>query len=248
MRLLQQILQLIVVCLVTCNAQQIDKCAGANGIPGTPGQNGLPGRDGRDGMKGDTGLPGPSGPPGGNQGPAGRDGFPGPQGPPGATGEKGPRGDIGPQGKPASMDLELQRQLLKINHHISRLERVLVLKGMVMEVGDKILATNGKEVDYATTKATCEAVDGRIAAPMNDEENNAVLSIAKEYNRYVYLGIKEGPKVGQFHYLDGAPVNYTHWKKYEPSGKGLEPCVEMFTDGQWNDKTCNQYRLTVCEF
>ncbi|KAM4636541.1 uncharacterized protein O3C94_017643 [Discoglossus pictus] len=246
MMFLHQSLQIFVaLCIAACHAQETDKCAGAPGIPGTPGQNGMPGRDGRDGMKGETGQPGPSGPPGGNQGPPGRDGFPGPVGPPGMQGIKGERGDIGLPGKPASMDLNLQQQLEDIRFHIRRLEKVLVLKGLIKEVGDKILATNGKEVDFEASQSTCGTLGAGLATPMNDQENDAILSIVKEFNRYVYLGITEGPQNGQFHYLDGAPLNYTRWRKNEPNGKGKEPCVEMYTDGNWNDKSCNQYRLTV---
>ncbi|XP_075114813.1 pulmonary surfactant-associated protein A-like [Leptodactylus fuscus] len=234
--------------LVTCRAQSTDKCMGAPGIPGTPGQNGLPGRDGRDGMKGDTGVPGPIGPPGGLPGPAGRDGLTGAPGAPGVQGTQGEKGEVGPPGIPASKDEELQLQLADINYHIKKLLGVLLLDGKVQHVGDKILATNGKEVDFKTSKATCEDVGGSIATPMNEAENRAMLTILKQYNRYAYLGIIEGATPGDFHYLDGHHVNYTNWRKNEPGGKGKENCIEMYTDGTWNDKACNQYRLTVCEF
>ncbi|MEE6488704.1 hypothetical protein FKM82_015325 [Ascaphus truei] len=239
------LLLVIATCLVTSHAQLIDKCAGAPGIPGTPGQNGLPGRDGRDGMTGGPGASGPQGPPGGNQGPPGRDGLPGPRGEPGVQGQKG---DIGPPGTSALMDHELQFILRDLMHRITRLEGVLLLEGKMKEVGEKILATNGKEVDYEASKATCELAGGRIATPMGEEENNAILKIMKEYNRYAYLGITEGTTPGEFHYLDGSHVNYTRWRQNEPNGKGKESCVEMYTDGLWNDKNCKQYRLTICEF
>ncbi|XP_075698904.1 pulmonary surfactant-associated protein A-like [Rhinoderma darwinii] len=238
----------VTVILVTCHAQSSDKCLGTPGIPGTPGQNGLPGRDGRDGMKGDTGVPGPMGPPGGHSGPPGRDGLTGPAGTPGVQGIKGEKGDIGPPGIPASLDDKLQLQFANMNQQIKKLEGVLFLDGKIQHVKDKILATNGKEVDFKTSQATCEDVGGSIATPMNEAENSAILTILKQYNRYAYLGIIEGAIPGDFHYLDGDHVNYTNWRKNEPTGKGKENCIEMYTDGKWNDKTCNQYRLTVCEF
>ncbi|KAM3913597.1 uncharacterized protein RB166_018851 [Leptodactylus fuscus] len=190
----------------------------------------------------------PIGPPGGLPGPAGRDGLTGAPGAPGVQGTQGEKGEVGPPGIPASKDEELQLQLADINYHIKKLLGVLLLDGKVQHVGDKILATNGKEVDFKTSKATCEDVGGSIATPMNEAENRAMLTILKQYNRYAYLGIIEGATPGDFHYLDGHHVNYTNWRKNEPGGKGKENCIEMYTDGTWNDKACNQYRLTVCEF
>ncbi|KFQ26224.1 Pulmonary surfactant-associated protein A, partial [Mesitornis unicolor] len=125
---------------------------------------------------------------------------------------------------------------------------VLTLNGKIKEVGEKILASNGKEADFASALKSCEAAGGTLATPVNEDENKAVLSIVKQYNRYAYLGIKEGETSGQFNYINGTPLNYTKWHQHEPNGKGTEKCVEMYTDGSWNDKKCNLYRLTICEF
>ncbi|CAJ0967139.1 unnamed protein product [Ranitomeya imitator] len=110
-----------------------------------------------------------------------------------------------------------------------------------------MMATNGKEEDFATSNSSCNLIGGRIVSPMNEAENSAALEIVKKYNRYAYVGVIGGPVPGTFNYLNGAPVVFTNWRKGEPSGKGTEGCTEMYTDGQWNDKACNQKRLTVCE-
>ncbi|XP_029465323.1 pulmonary surfactant-associated protein A-like [Rhinatrema bivittatum] len=246
--LLLLLLTIVAVFRMTCQAQDGDMCAGVPGIPGTPGQNGLPGRDGRDGMKGDRGEPGPQGPqgpPGGNQGPAGRDGFPGPKGDQGLPGDKG---DTGEPGLSASEDAQLQEILSDLRHRISRIEGVLALVGTIQHVGDKLLATDSKEVDFLTTRQTCEQVGGQIVTPKNEAENTAIQNIVKKFNRYTYLGITESDTVGEFQYMDGRSLNYTSWRRNEPNGKGKEGCVEMYTDGLWNDKNCKQYRLTICEF
>ncbi|XP_065699497.1 pulmonary surfactant-associated protein D isoform X2 [Patagioenas fasciata] len=147
-----------------------------------------------------------------------------------------------------SLDTELYDILVDLGKRLSRLEGVLALNGKITEVGEKILASNGKEVDFASALESCKKAGGTLASPMNEEENNAVLSIVKQYNRYAYLGIKECDTSGQFKYIDGTPLNYTKWHQYEPNGKGKEKCVEMYTDGSWNDKKCNMDRLTICEF
>ncbi|XP_075790902.1 pulmonary surfactant-associated protein A-like isoform X1 [Pelodiscus sinensis] len=240
------ILAAAAVFLVMCHGEE--KCAGAPGIPGTPGANGLPGRDGRDGMKGDPGPPGPQGPPAGIPGLPGRDGLPGAPGLQGEKGNPGERGEPGPQGHPASADPELQEIFQFLKHRITSLEGVLTLEGTITEIGRKILATNGKEVNFESALESCKNAGGSIAIPRNKEENDAIWSIVKRFNRYAYLGIREGDVPGEFHDLEGNPLNYTNWRSYEPNGKGGENCVEMYTDGGWNDKKCNQYRLTICEF
>lgn len=125
---------------------------------------------------------------------------------------------------------------------------MLALKGIISKAGDKIFASNGKTVDFATALQSCERAGGTLAAPKNEEENEAVLELVKQYNQYAYLGMRESEIVGQFNYLDGTSVNYTNWYPKEPRGRGKEKCVEMYTDGTWNDRVCTMYRLAVCEF
>nr|XP_009686333.1 PREDICTED: pulmonary surfactant-associated protein A-like isoform X1 [Struthio camelus australis]XP_009686334.1 PREDICTED: pulmonary surfactant-associated protein A-like isoform X1 [Struthio camelus australis]XP_009686335.1 PREDICTED: pulmonary surfactant-associated protein A-like isoform X1 [Struthio camelus australis]XP_009686336.1 PREDICTED: pulmonary surfactant-associated protein A-like isoform X1 [Struthio camelus australis] len=158
------------------------------------------------------------------------------------------RGEPGPPGLPASFDTALQKVLISLKHRLARLEGVLALNAKITEVGEKILASNGREVNFASALKSCEEAGGTLATPMNEEENKAILGIVKQYNRYAYLGIKESETAGQFTYMNGIPVNYTKWHQYEPNGKGTEKCVEMYTDGGWNDRKCNLYRLTICEF
>ncbi|XP_053305852.1 pulmonary surfactant-associated protein A-like [Spea bombifrons] len=238
-------LLLLVALHVTCLAALPNPCAVVPGLPGTPSQIGVPGTDG---VKGDLGLPGLQSPPEVNQGPLGSDVLPGPIDAPGIKGPIGKMADIGLPGTPALLDKLLLFRLSQIDRRVSRLEGVLMMEGKIKAVGKKIFATNGKEVDFEVSKNTCKAAGGKLATPTNDAENKAILSIVKEHNRYAYLGIREGAIPGVLQNLDGLPVTYTRWRKNEPNGKGKENCVEMYTDGTWNDKACNQNRLTICEF
>ncbi|XP_036294113.1 pulmonary surfactant-associated protein A-like isoform X1 [Pipistrellus kuhlii] len=240
---------LMVVSGTECEVK--DVCSASPGIPGTPGSHGSPGRDGRDGrdgVKGDPGPPGPSGPPGGMPGFPGRDGPEGPPGPTGERGDKGEPGERGPPGLPASEDEELQSKFRDLRLQIKQSKGVLSLLGSLLIVGEKVFATNGQSAKFDAIKETCNRVGGGIAVPKNPEENEAIASIVKKHNTYAYLGLTEGPTPGDFYYLDDKPINYTKWYPGEPKGRGKEKCVEMYTDGQWNDKSCNQYRLTICEF
>uniref|UniRef100_F6YXA1 Pulmonary surfactant-associated protein A n=1 Tax=Ornithorhynchus anatinus TaxID=9258 RepID=F6YXA1_ORNAN len=225
-----------------------ESCAAAPGIPGMPGSIGQPGRDGRDGVKGDPGPPGPMGPPGGMPGLPGRDGLTGAPGSVGERGQRGEKGEPGLPGLPAYQDEELQETLQELRHHILQVKGALNLQKTSLPVGDKVFSSNGQSVNFAATREVCRRAGGDIATPENEEENQAIMSIVKQYNTYAYLGIVEGKDPGKFYYLDETPVNYTNWYQREPRGGGKENCVEMYTDGTWNDKNCQQYRLTICEF
>lgn len=231
---------------IVCDVK--DTCLVSPGIPGTPGSHGLPGRDGRDGVKGDPGPPGPMGPPGGMPGLPGRDGLVGAPGSPGERGDKGEPGERGPPGFPAYLDEELQGVLHDLKQQIEQCTGVLSFHGSMLKVGEKVFSTNGQSVNFEAAQESCHKAGGRIATPRNPEENKAIASIVKKFNIYTYIGMKEGATPGDFYDLDGAPLNYTNWYPGEPRGRGKEKCVEMYTDGMWNDKSCQQYRLTICEF
>ncbi|XP_009996430.1 PREDICTED: pulmonary surfactant-associated protein A-like [Chaetura pelagica] len=151
-------------------------------------------------------------------------------------------------GLPDFLNTELHKILVHLKHRLCRLERVLVFKGKISKAGEKIYASNGKQVDFAAALGSCEEAGGTLATPRNEAENKAILDIVKQYKKYAYLGIKEGETSGRFKYINGTPLNYTKWYRYEPNGRGSEKCVEMYLDGSWNDKRCHMHRLTVCEF
>ncbi|XP_015721599.1 pulmonary surfactant-associated protein A-like [Coturnix japonica] len=138
--------------------------------------------------------------------------------------------------------------VFQLKDRILKLEGVLRLQEKITTSGGKIFATSGKTADFHTTVKMCQEAGGCIAAPRNADENAAILHFVKKFNRYAYLGIKEALIPGKFQFLSGAELSYTNWYSHEPSGKGEEECVEMYTDGTWNDKKCNQNRLVVCQF
>ena len=55
-----------------------------------------------------------------------------------------------------------------------------------------------------------------------------------------WIGL-ETNRAGGWKWSDSTSVQYTHWKKGEPSSDA-ENCVEMMADGFWNDAYCNGYK------
>ncbi|KAJ6661664.1 hypothetical protein lerEdw1_013903 [Lerista edwardsae] len=138
--------------------------------------------------------------------------------------------------------------LLVAGHAQQTCVGALALNGMVVVAGNKLFATTEKTADFDETVRICKTAQGSVATPTNRKENDAIMSFVNRFDTYAYLGITEGHVPGEFHFLDGTPLNFTHWYEGEPKGKGTEKCVEMYRDGTWNDKLCDRSRLTVCQF
>ncbi|XP_067410774.1 mannose-binding protein-like [Emydura macquarii macquarii] len=208
-----------------------------------PAQNGLPGRDGKDGPKGEKG----------DQGLRGLPGLPGKNGSPG---RKGDEGEQEPKGNSVVRELEF------LKTEISDLqEEMRTLKAKFNEIGkvqfsrndssasEKTFVTNGFEGGFEIGKTTCSQSGGQLASPMNSAENSAMQQIiVAHHKKAAYIGINDIETEGTFTYLSGEAIGYSNWAPGEPNNSGeIENCVEMYIDGSWNDKSCDERRLIICE-
>ncbi|XP_069835328.1 pulmonary surfactant-associated protein A-like [Dendropsophus ebraccatus] len=237
-------------------------------IQGLPGLNGRDGRDGVNGLKGDPGPPGEVGKPGvkGSNGSPGKQGPIGKPGSSGLPGQKGEKGNIGLQGLPGvkgeksdnsgqlAMLSTIQSRLSSLEARLDKLQRSILTRTKALlfargaSSGEKTFVTNGEVLPYDQLKALCQKAGGHLASPRNMEENQAVLHITQFYKVPPFLGITDIQTEGTFRYPDGKPITYLNWNRGEPNQTGEEDCVEMFSDGKWNDKSCQENRLVICEF
>ncbi|XP_020833032.1 pulmonary surfactant-associated protein D-like [Phascolarctos cinereus] len=218
-----------------------------NFVPcGLPGSNGLPGRDGNQGPKGekgDQGQRGMLGPPG-KVGPMGIKGERGPQGP------KGPKGDKGGNQELISLKAEmtaLQEEMRMLQTFINKYRQVMILSGIRI-VDEKWFKVMESEGTFEEGKKICSQSGAQLAAPRNSKENRALQQLAKQFGKNIYLGMSDEEREGTFQYQNGQTVSYTSWASREPNGERKENCVELYTDGDWNDKSCEYKMLVVCEF
>ncbi|XP_051002285.1 mannose-binding protein C [Acomys russatus] len=207
----------------------------------SPGLNGFPGKDGRDGAKGEKGEPG--------QGLRGLQGPPGKVGPAGLPGLPGPKGAVGPKGDRGE---RVEYDTSKIDSEIAALKSELrnirkwVLFSLSEKVGKKYFVSSGKKRNFEEAKALCSQFGASMATPRNAEENRAIQSVAKDI---AYLGITDREVEDQFVDLAGNRVRYTNWNRGEPNDTGsAEDCVVVLLSGSWNDVSCADTFLAVCEF
>ncbi|XP_004462458.1 mannose-binding protein C [Dasypus novemcinctus] len=208
---------------------------------GPPGRDGLPGRDGRDGTRGEKGEPGQG--IRGLQGPPGKMGPPGIPGPPGLPGAVGQKGDPGDSSVFDSSQADLGREdLLSELKHIKN----WLTFSLGRKVGKKLFLSYGAKMTFDRVKALCTHFQASVATPQNDAENTAIKIVAKED---AFLGITDEENEGQFVDLTGRRLTYQNWNTGEPNDAGSqEDCVEIQTDGKWNDISCSKSCLAVCEF
>ncbi|XP_036922819.1 mannose-binding protein C isoform X1 [Sturnira hondurensis] len=208
---------------------------------GCPGMNGFPGKDGRDGAKGEKGEPGQGLK--GVQGPPGKLGPPGNPGPPGLPGRVGQKGDPGKCPVCENDVAASEREALR--SEMNQLKKLLAFL-LGKQVGKKFFFTNGAKMTFEEVKALCTQFQGSVATPRNDEENKAILDIAKEE---AFLGITDVKTEGHFVDLTGQSITYQNWNDGEPNDTASgEDCVMNLTkNGKWNDIGCSASLLAVCE-
>ncbi|XP_054839948.1 pulmonary surfactant-associated protein D-like [Eublepharis macularius] len=212
-------------------------------LPGIPGHHGLPGRDGMQGPKGEQG----------DHGLQGKQGVPGKAGPSGAKGDQGEKGQKG-DSEGSECELlkaqinDMQAQLKELHETTSAIHKVLLdhVFSSTINAGQKLFVTKGAEGNYETSKAACSHLGGQIASPRNAAENNALSKIAAKLGKIIYLGMNDMETEGAFQHLSGEHMQYSNWAAGEPNSE-YEDCIEMYTDGRWNDKSCSENRLIVCE-
>ncbi|XP_006163812.1 pulmonary surfactant-associated protein D [Tupaia chinensis] len=235
--------------------------AGPKGEVGDPGMQGSTGTRGPMGPKGEKGAPGEQGATGsagaaGPSGAVGLQGPPGARGPPGLKGDRGAPGDRGAKGESGLPDItSLKQQVEALQGQVQHLQAVFsqYKKAELFPdgrgIGEKIFKTGGFEKSFQDAQKECTQAGGQLASPRSAAENAAVQQLAIAQNKAAFLSMTDAHTEGKFVYPTGEPLVYSNWAPGEPNNNGgAENCVEIFTNGKWNDKACREQRLVICEF
>ncbi|XP_037021657.2 pulmonary surfactant-associated protein D-like isoform X1 [Artibeus jamaicensis] len=217
-----------------------------------PVENGLPGRDGRDGREGPQGQKGDPGP----EGAIGPQGPPGAGGPPGLKGDKGAPGDRGAKGESGLPDITaLRKQVEALQGRVQHLQGAFSLYKKVglfpdgRVVGEKFFKTGGFEKSFQDAQQICRQAGGQLPSPRSAAENGALQQLVSAHNKAAFLSMTDSQTEGKFVYPTGESLVYSNWNSGEPNNSGgEEDCVEIYDNGKWNDKSCGERRLVICEF
>uniref|UniRef100_H9KWY4 Pulmonary surfactant-associated protein D n=1 Tax=Callithrix jacchus TaxID=9483 RepID=H9KWY4_CALJA len=213
---------------------------GPQGKPGPKGEAGPKGEVGAPGMQGSAGARGPTAP--GNTGAAGSAGATGPQGSPGSRGPPGLKGDKGVGEAPLDVT-SLRQQVEALQGQVQHLQAAFSQYKKVelfpngQSVGEKIFKTAGVVKPFAEAQLVCTQFGGQLASPRSAAENAALQQLVIAQNEAAFLSTTDSKTEGKFTYPTGELLVYSNWD-----------CVEIFTNGKWDDRDCGEKRLVVCEF
>ncbi|XP_069776687.1 collectin-10 isoform X5 [Narcine bancroftii] len=222
-------LQLSIHCITS------DICSTHIILPGPKGLAGEPGQKGENGQRGKIG-------PIGAKGDKGNRGYPGP---PGTKGQPGRFCDCGRYRKiVGQMDINIAR----LNNTMRFVKNVIA---GIKETEEKFYLIVKEGKNYNAALVHCKTRGGSLAMPKDEETNSLIAAyVNKTGLSRVFIGVNDLEKEKQFMYTDSTPLqNYSHWRPGEPNNAfGGEDCVEMVSDGGWNDVECHLTIYFVCEF
>lgn len=142
----------------------------------------------------------------------------------------------------------LKGQLQNLEASFSRYKKAAIFPDG-QSVGDKIFRTSGSEKSFEDAQEVCKQAGGQLASPRSAAENAAIQQLITAHNKAAFLSMTDVRTEGNFIYPTEEALVYSNWAPGEPNNNGgAENCVEIFTNGQWNDKSCGEKRLVVCEF
>lgn len=103
-------------------------------------------------------------------------------------------------------------------------------------------------VGWDTANAACMNIGAHLATIFDSGENAFVHNFIGT-NAEVWLGATDNDVEGDFVWVTGERLadTFEHWNGGEPNNSGGENCLEMRTDGLWNDLSCSDGLFYVCE-
>jgi hypothetical protein len=94
----------------------------------------------------------------------------------------------------------------------------------------------------------CDNQGGSLVAIDDAAENAFVVGLLQDGNQSPWLGGSDAQSEGVWRWPDGTEVAYDNWHPGEPNNVGAgEHCMELRTDGAWNDAPCDRIKAFVCE-
>ena len=97
-------------------------------------------------------------------------------------------------------------------------------------------ALSWPDAKQAAAKRSHRGTPGRLIVIISKEHNAFAKSLLPDKQAKAWIGLSDLKEEGVFAWVDGSALDYTNWAGGEPNNAGEEDCVEMRSDGTWNDK------------
>eukprot|EP00058_Branchiostoma_floridae_P019226 XP_002604716.1 hypothetical protein BRAFLDRAFT_80311 [Branchiostoma floridae] len=106
-----------------------------------------------------------------------------------------------------------------------------------------------QELTWQQAENRCSQVGAHLASVRTGQENEFIRSHSAA--RKIWIGLNDKGTEGTWRWTDSTGVGYLNWLPNQPDDAGnSEDCVEMHTNGRWNDNRCNNNNVkqdSVCK-
>ena len=108
-----------------------------------------------------------------------------------------------------------------------------------------------KVLNWQAAKKACEDLNSTLAIISSEAEHQALKPHIRRKKKLTWIGLQRNPRdKKRWLWVDGSPLNYTHWGDREPNSI-TEECVEIRPfgshNGGWNDQECSDRINYICE-
>lgn len=108
---------------------------------------------------------------------------------------------------------------------------------------------------WANAERDCESDGGHLIVIDDAAENDWMKSIAEASmtdmtttTQQAWIGLGDSATEETFEWVTGAPLTFAQWVDMEPNDRDdNEDCVQIGASGSWNDDSCEEPLVYVCE-
>ena len=98
---------------------------------------------------------------------------------------------------------------------------------------------------WLSALVTCVKEGGILASVQSEEEQDTLTRLSPAG---AWIGLSDIQGEGSFSWVDGAPLNYTKWRRDQPNNAGMtQHCVLSRPDGEWDDVKCSRALSFACQ-
>ncbi|KAM3924442.1 hepatic lectin-like isoform 2-T2 [Leptodactylus fuscus] len=101
--------------------------------------------------------------------------------------------------------------------------------------------------NWYKARTTCIQKSADLVVINNEDEQKFISG--KTGNTPYWIGLTDKEEEGNWTWVDGTDYtsSYKSWMKNEPNNLSVEDCGQVWKEGNWNDKACNENSLSICE-
>ncbi|XP_061167551.1 CD209 antigen-like protein D [Saccostrea echinata] len=103
-------------------------------------------------------------------------------------------------------------------------------------------------LEWQDAKDSCISMGAHLLAIETEAEQIWIQNEISASGNAWWMGGTDAKSEGTFYWEhSNNTLNFTNWYNGEPNGGTGENCLEMFSGGDWNDKSCNSFLFYICE-